>query len=150
MPKTPREIAREVDEILAKGSSTSPGRSRRASAPRSPGPQSRVRLQHEREREREREKEQEQEHWLEEEIRRGALRIAGGPDRRVRLTDLRREVGEVGRQELDRALRDMSSRGRIALFPLDDPMEIRPQDQRDALDLSGVPQHVLYVSSRDI
>jgi hypothetical protein len=89
-----------------------------------------------------------QEAWLEDQIRQAALRIAGGFDRRVRLTDLRRFISEAGRDELDQALRRMSSQGKIALFPLDDPTEKRLQDIRDALDLSGVPQHVLYLPSR--
>jgi hypothetical protein len=94
--------------------------------------------------------EREQDRWLEDEILRAAHRIAGGFDRRVRLSDLRREVVEVGRRELDHALRGLSSRGKIALFPLDDRNEIRTSDVRDAVDLSGVPQHVLYLPSRDL
>lgn len=83
--------------------------------------------------------------WIEREITRTSLALGGGPGRRVALTDLRRAIPEVGRIELDDALRSMSSRGEIALFPLDDRWSIRPEDQRDSVDLSGVPQHVLYV-----
>jgi len=35
--------------------------------------------------------------------------------------------------------------GAIALFPLDDRTEITAEDAGDALDLSGVLQHVVYM-----
>jgi hypothetical protein len=89
-----------------------------------------------------------QKNWLEDEILRIALEVGGGPDRRVSLSDLRQAIPEAGRSEIDDALRAMSRVGRIALFPNDDRWSITARDQRDAVELSGVPQHVIYVPSR--
>jgi hypothetical protein len=86
--------------------------------------------------------------WLSREILETAVKLGGGHDRRVMITDLRRAIPEVGRMELDAALLDLSADGRIALFPNDDRWSISPEDRRDAVDLSGVAQHIIYVPSR--
>jgi hypothetical protein len=64
---------------------------------------------------------------------------------RVRLTALRLMLADTARPVLDAELRQLSAQGAIALFPLDDRIEITAADARDALDLSGVPQHVVYM-----
>lgn len=64
---------------------------------------------------------------------------------RMRLTALRSILADTERPVLDAELRQLSARGAIALFPLDDRTEITAADARDALDLSGVPQHVVYM-----
>jgi len=79
------------------------------------------------------------------EVLRAALAISGGRGRRVMLTDLRRALPGVGRRELDDTLVSMSRTGRIALFPNDDRYSITDEDRRDAVNLSGVPQHILYL-----
>lgn len=64
---------------------------------------------------------------------------------RMRLSALRSMLADTARSDLDAALRQLSARGEIALFPLDDRTEISTADTNDALDLSGVPQHVVYM-----
>jgi hypothetical protein len=64
---------------------------------------------------------------------------------RMRLTALRVALADIGRSALDAELRRLAASGRVALFPLDDRSEISATDARDAIDLSGVPQHVIYL-----
>jgi hypothetical protein len=64
---------------------------------------------------------------------------------RMRLTVLRAMLADAERPVLDAELRQLSARGALALFPLDDRTEISAADSQDALDLSGVPQHVMYL-----
>lgn len=66
---------------------------------------------------------------------------------RVRLTDLRSALADIERPALDEALRHLSANGKVVLFPLDDRTDITLADERDALDLSGVPQHLLYMEA---
>jgi len=85
---------------------------------------------------------------LEDRIRSAYLAQTGGRlHERVRLTALRAALADTGRPALDAELRRLSAGGKIGLFPLDDRTEITPNDDRDALDLSGVPQHVVYLEA---
>lgn len=67
---------------------------------------------------------------------------------RIRLADLRSKLPDVPRQELDRALRDLEQTEAAAIMPLDDPREIRPDDEDAALSNSqGKNRHILYLSN---
>jgi hypothetical protein len=71
---------------------------------------------------------------------------AGGRDAvRVRLADLRKRLPGVPSDELEAAIRNLSRRGELTLYPLDDPRQIGPADEAAAIHSgSGVPQHILY------
>jgi hypothetical protein len=76
-------------------------------------------------------------------------RIAGEPPygKRIRLSAIRHELADVPRRVLDIALRDLERRQTVAIYPLDDPREIGPEDERSALSSSrGTRPHVLYLS----
>lgn len=72
-------------------------------------------------------------------------RTGGRFHERMRITDLRAALPDIEREALDGALRELSGKGKLALFPLDDRLEISLDDARDAVQLSGVPQHVIYL-----
>lgn len=83
---------------------------------------------------------------LEAQIRRVYLARSGGALHvRVRLADLRADLPAVDRAELDAQILSLQREERAALFPLDNPRERGPEDERAAIDLSGVKQHVLYL-----
>jgi hypothetical protein len=83
---------------------------------------------------------------LDAQIRRVYLARTGGAlHARVRLADLRADLPAVDRAALDAQILSMQREERAALFPLDNPHEIGPEDDGAAIDLSGVKQHVLYL-----
>ena len=66
---------------------------------------------------------------------------------RVRLADLRAHLADVPRPDLDSVLQELERSQAAALYPLDDPREIRPEDEEAALpNSSGADRHVLYLS----
>ena len=66
---------------------------------------------------------------------------------RIRLADLRSQLRDVPRFELDRTLKDLELAETAALYPLDDPREIRAEDEDAALSTStGAKRHILYLS----
>jgi hypothetical protein len=66
---------------------------------------------------------------------------------RIRLADLRSELSDIPRPELDRALQDLERSEEASLMPLDDPREIRPVDKEASLANShGTHRHILYLS----
>ncbi|WP_165246746.1 hypothetical protein [Paludisphaera soli] len=76
--------------------------------------------------------------------------ITGGrPNVRVHLAELRRRLPAVPRDDLDRALLDLQTKGEATLYRLDDPREIREED-REAVFLtpSGEERHILYLGGR--
>jgi hypothetical protein len=68
----------------------------------------------------------------------------GRPGDRVRLADLRRELPDLPRTEVDQALFEMQSEGEIALSPLE-RFEIRTEDEQASLQVAGLRRHVLYL-----
>jgi hypothetical protein len=70
---------------------------------------------------------------------------------RIRLAALRAELSDVPGSELDSALQDLERNQEAAIYPLDDPREIRPEDEAAALaSSSGTRRHVLYLSRPEI
>jgi hypothetical protein len=65
---------------------------------------------------------------------------------RVRLADLRSELPDVPRQQLDHVLQRMTGDGLIVLNRLDNPLEITPEDE-DAKIVSplGDPRHIMHM-----
>lgn len=84
---------------------------------------------------------------VEDRIRRAYLRIAEGrPNVRVRLADLREALPDLPRESVDAALLRLADRGAAALYPIENPLDVRPEDQAAALRAStGHPRHILYL-----
>jgi N12 class adenine-specific DNA methylase len=83
---------------------------------------------------------------LSQDVEKAAMKIGGEPNVRVRLSELRKQLGDsVGHQELTDHLMEMERRGEIALYPLENPLErTQEDDQAAALSPVGSPSHVLY------
>lgn len=82
---------------------------------------------------------------LAERIRLVGLQLGGGPRHRVRLAELRSRLANVERATLDATLLDLQRQGRLVLYRIDDPQDIRPEDTQAALMIAGNPRHILYL-----
>lgn len=79
-------------------------------------------------------------------VRRICLHEAGGrPGVRVRLVDVRKALADVPRAALDETFLAMQRSGAAVFFPLDNPQELFPDDERDALNIAGTRHHVVYL-----
>lgn len=80
-------------------------------------------------------------------IQEAYLSLSSGRENvRVRLADLRRKLADVPRSELDAALIDLANQGRLALYGLDDPLDIRPEDREAAIrTATGLERHIVYL-----
>jgi len=79
-------------------------------------------------------------------IETACLRLGGGLDRqRLRLADVRSELGEFDRPTQDKALLELATAGRLVMYGMSDPQEIQPAD-RDAefKTPSGEARHLVY------
>lgn len=83
---------------------------------------------------------------IEQHIRIACLELGGGRETvRIRIADLRKRLADVAHDELTEALRELSRRRELTLYPLDDPRQITPEDEAAAIYSStGVRQHILY------
>jgi hypothetical protein len=65
---------------------------------------------------------------------------------RVRLSQLRERLGDqVSRAQLDETLLEMERRGELALYPLENPLEIGPADRAAVLRTGpGLERHLVY------
>ena len=85
---------------------------------------------------------------LPEKIREAYLDASGGRTGvRVRLAEIFRRLPGVSREVLAEEMAAMQREGRfgLVLWPLDDPREISPADQRAAVHVAGVPRHIVYL-----
>jgi hypothetical protein len=83
---------------------------------------------------------------LEEKIREAYLEVSGGSyNVRVHLSELRQHLSDISRAEIDKSLVKMQRAGQLSLMPLDDPQEIRPEDEKAAIDMGGPKRHILYM-----
>jgi hypothetical protein len=64
---------------------------------------------------------------------------------RVHLSQLRPLVGDLPQAEVDKVLFQMSLAGKITLMHLDDPQEIRPEDEKAAVNIGGQQNHIVYM-----
>jgi hypothetical protein len=74
-----------------------------------------------------------------------SLALGGGPGHRVRLSDLRHALSDVSRGDVDRTLLDLQRQEKLVLYRIDDPTDIRPEDERAALMVAGNPRHIVYL-----
>jgi hypothetical protein len=85
-------------------------------------------------------------HNLEEKVRAAYTSVAGGTyNVRVRLSELRRYLDELSREEVDSTLLAMQLEGKLVLMHLDDPQEITLEDEQAAVDVSGHKRHLVYM-----
>lgn len=83
-----------------------------------------------------------------EKIRRAYLSASGGAlKERVRISELRTALPDLERKTFDRALLELFNEGRVRLYPFDNPREVKSADERAAIDLSGVKQHLVYLEA---
>jgi hypothetical protein len=84
---------------------------------------------------------------VEKHIEHAYLRLSGGrANVRVRLADLRAALPEIPRDRLDATLLAMATRGGVALYPLENPVEIQPQDREAVLRTpTGHERHLIYL-----
>lgn len=72
--------------------------------------------------------------------------ISGGIwNTRVRLADLRNVLKDFSRETVDQVIDRMEREGKLILFTLENPREIRPEDETAALVISGIKRHVVYM-----
>jgi hypothetical protein len=64
---------------------------------------------------------------------------------RVRLTELRKQLPDVPRTELDTLLLKMQKDEKLVLYPLDYRPEIKPEDEQAAIDIGGYQNHIVYM-----
>jgi hypothetical protein len=70
--------------------------------------------------------------------------VQAGGSGRVRIADLRKQLGNMSPAEFEAALRDLSRKNYLTMYPQDDPRQIRPDDEAAAVHSStGVPQHII-------
>lgn len=81
---------------------------------------------------------------LRERVLAAALQIAPRKNR-VRLSQLRRLLGDVPRATLDRELLALQDAGKLVLMRLDNNAEITADDRAAELSIAGAPRHILYV-----
>ena len=64
---------------------------------------------------------------------------------RIRLVDLRGRLTAFAAEEITRGVSDLSHKGELSLYRLDDPREIQPADREAAvLTSTGEEKHILY------
>ncbi len=80
-------------------------------------------------------------------VRQGYFQASGGRwNVRVRLADLRRALTDVPRDQLDHTLLAMERQEVLVLYPLDDPQEIRGEDEAAGLaNTLGIRRHILCI-----
>lgn len=67
-------------------------------------------------------------------------------NQRIRLSDLRRELSDLSREQVDRALHKMANDGVIVLNRLDNPLEITRGDEAASLvSPLGDPRHIMHM-----
>jgi len=83
---------------------------------------------------------------LELRVRKTYLELSGGEfDRRVRLYQLRQNLDDIPRSEMDQILLRLGRDGKLVLMRLDDPQEIGPEDEQAALTSGGQENHIIYM-----
>ncbi len=85
--------------------------------------------------------------WLLQRRIRSAARRIATPSGRIRLVNLRAELGDVPSETLDEVLLLMEQERSLLLYSMDNPQAIRPEDRKGALPskLGGGPRHIAYV-----
>lgn len=64
---------------------------------------------------------------------------------RVRLTDLRENLSDFQRDKVDRAIGEMELEEELVLMAIDDPQDIKDEDEAAAISISGKKRHIIYI-----
>lgn len=64
---------------------------------------------------------------------------------RVRLTELRTNLDDFPQDEVDRVLGEMELAEDLVLMPLDDPQDIKDEDEAAAVNVGGQKRHIVYM-----
>ena len=78
-------------------------------------------------------------------IREASIEVAGGVNRRVKLSDLREKLADVDRQSLDQALIAMARTPNASLYEMDDRASVKKADRDAAIHIGGEPRHILWI-----
>lgn len=82
-----------------------------------------------------------------ERIRATCLALSGGQmERRIRLADLRRALGDLTRENVDQTLRAMDRSRLIQLMALETPAEISSEDREAAITIAGRALQLVYLT----
>lgn len=65
-------------------------------------------------------------------------------NKRVPLTDVRRSLGDMPREQQDELLKQMQRDGELVLYRNDNPRELKPADHESALTVGDSPRHLVY------
>jgi hypothetical protein len=83
---------------------------------------------------------------LEKLVREVYFSLSGGrPNVRIRLSELRKGLQGVSCADLDSILLGMQANGLLSLYGLDDPKEIRIEDEQAAINIAGFEKHIVYL-----
>lgn len=87
---------------------------------------------------------------LEQTIRSACLDLGHGRENvRIRLADLRSRLRDVPESALDGKLLEMEREGKLSLYGLDNPQEIRSEDRQAAIrTATGHERHIVYFGGR--
>jgi hypothetical protein len=82
----------------------------------------------------------------EEKVKAAYFHVTGGkPNVRVRLSVLRNILPELNKSDLDRILKKMQLEEKLVLYSLDDPTDIKPEDELTSIDIAGQKRHIVYM-----
>lgn len=74
------------------------------------------------------------------------LDLSGGIfNKRVRIAHLKRQLSNLSATEIEQSLLQLWRDGKVALMRLDDPLDIRPEDEAAAIRSGGQLNHILYM-----
>lgn len=74
-----------------------------------------------------------------------ALRLGGGPRRRVRIADIHKALPDIDLKSLHRTLFDLQTANKLVIYRIDDPTDITPADSAAAMSVGGFPRHIVWV-----
>jgi DNA-binding MarR family transcriptional regulator len=83
-------------------------------------------------------------------IRSAYLNASGGSGNvRVRLSQLHQLLADIPKKDLDAQLVRMQTQGQygLVLWSLDDPFDIRPEDEAAAVSVAGIRRHIVYMEA---
>jgi hypothetical protein len=79
---------------------------------------------------------------------------SGGPKgfpakERIQLTEVRKSLGNMSREQQDELLKQMQRDGELVLYRNDNPRELTKADKDAAMDVGGSPRHLVYFTPKN-
>ena len=85
---------------------------------------------------------------VDEDIRSAYLDLSGGNyARRVRIADIANKLQNIPLDQLHKDLLRMQGERKLALYTLDDPMQITERDRSAAIDIGENKRHIVYMEN---